>query len=930
MPEQNTEDTIRGDAKLQALPKTTQEDIGWSGIETHMREYDEGEMKVLNDDIDALLIFAGLFSAVLTAFVVPSYLLLQPDNSQLTVQLLSRISAQLARFEILPPFINSTASDISASPEFQVSTSARWMNCLWFLSLIFSLSSALFGILAKQWIREYLQWRKVAAAPRENILLRQLRIEAWDGWKVSAGISAIPALLEMAVVLFLAGLVVLVWTLDTVVAVIITTAVSIVILILCTVTILPAVYYRCPYKSPTGWACVVIFDALTVVVLWTKQHFELLAIFIEFLWSVLFLIAYNLPSYALGKIWQWIVQPARPLAAACSSRIRHFLSSRRDSLPPFPRFSNWRERDLSTNDVGSSEILSFDDVGLPETWVSTAKTRVAKDICQVMPLVRALSWVRKSTEDPRLLQHVVASVESIHRDNIDAEDRYYIFTYVLRKLYSAESEPREFQPLGQLEDQLQSKAHKIVGKGQLMFRGGVDSGYGYIDPPVIKSLDYSDRWVLGYLLFSDTMYSLGSASGGSKHTTNFMCLLRHFLQVSLSWNDGSLSGDIFNPTYRARLQKCYNDAIHSQSEVHQNLRSSGAHTMMLEILCSVNEVRMAEGIGLISADVRWGSRPNVDNEIRLALQMFHQNSAFYSDPRYTRHQFVMMADLVMRSLNTNYFFLWDYNLVGTLLQKMSEAVTTSLKNGYNNCGCYHDFPWISSILLNVTMPYSTSLRNLPAQPLWSLIEVLEKGLGADASNNQGGPLLTGENIRTDFVELKKWVEKAHPRPRSADEPLADVGTTASDSQVINSSGPIQSNDIATEDGGIDGGVRIENGRNDVLDSRLYSEAAGPLVQGSPQRAVLSTEAVRVRSSGTRTRALSLDNHCRMPILQTTELQGLINKHAACSSERYSNFLAITRDRGGIPQPFIEPIMGQSESLIPSQQAMTPHRRHHSI
>ncbi|THG93445.1 hypothetical protein EW026_g7795 [Hermanssonia centrifuga] len=129
------------------------QETGRTAVEKYIGESDVSEMKVLNNNIDALLIFAGLFSAVLTVFVVPSYLLLQPDNSQLTVQLLAQISAQLAHFEIIPPFI---ASDTSASPVFQVSTSARWMNCLWFLSLIFSLSSALFSILAKQWIGEYL------------------------------------------------------------------------------------------------------------------------------------------------------------------------------------------------------------------------------------------------------------------------------------------------------------------------------------------------------------------------------------------------------------------------------------------------------------------------------------------------------------------------------------------------------------------------------------------------------------------------------------------------------------------------------------------------------------------------------------------------------------------------------------------------------
>ncbi|THG96000.1 hypothetical protein EW026_g5747 [Hermanssonia centrifuga] len=446
------------------LPNAAQE-TGWSGIEDHMKEYDEGEMKVLNDDIDALLIF--------------------------------------------------------------VSTPARWMNCLWFLSLILSLSSALFDILAKQWIREYLQWRKVAAAPRENVLLRQLRIEAWEGWKVSAGIATIPALPELAVVLFLGGLVVLVWTLDTVVAIVITTAVSVVITVLCTVIVLPAVYRRCPYKSPTGWACVIVFDALALVVSWIRWRFQWLAECIHILRNANWLTTLMTRLNPLAKkVQEWIIQPAGHLATTCLSRIRRFLSDGSGSLPSFPRFPNWRERDLYVDDLGSSEISDFNDVGLPTSTYPSVEINVAKDICEVMPLVRALSWVRKGTEDPRLLKHVAISAESLHTDDVDAEDRYYVFMYVMRKLCSAKSKSRELQPLGEPEDQLRSKTYKTVGDGHNIFRGGIFSGSGYLDLQVY-SLDYSDRWVLGFLLLGDTVYALGNSS--LDRQIMYMALSQHFL-----------------------------------------------------------------------------------------------------------------------------------------------------------------------------------------------------------------------------------------------------------------------------------------------------------------------------------------------------------------------------------------------------------------
>ncbi|THG96094.1 hypothetical protein EW026_g5668 [Hermanssonia centrifuga] len=247
---------------------------GWSSVEDYAWRYDDQAMKVFSDDIDTLLVFAGLFSAVLTAFVVPAFGMLQQDNVQVSADFLARISAKLDSFQITPPFINSTASHDPSPSSFTVSTSARWINILWFLSLLFSLASALFGILAKQWIREYLQWNQTTASPRDNVLLRQLRSEAWVKWKVPAGIAAIPALLEVAVVLFLVGLIVFVWMLDFVVALVISVAAGTILIIVFIVTTLPAFFQHCPYKSPTGWACAFVYDMAVRFIHRMRYRFE--------------------------------------------------------------------------------------------------------------------------------------------------------------------------------------------------------------------------------------------------------------------------------------------------------------------------------------------------------------------------------------------------------------------------------------------------------------------------------------------------------------------------------------------------------------------------------------------------------------------------------------------------------------------------------
>ncbi len=89
------------------------------------------------------------------AFVIVSYQMLQTDTSQTSVQLLSRITSQLDH--TVPPLheLHHTALTPPSDPRFyshqiHASTAIRWINIPWFLSLAFSLASALFGILAKQ------------------------------------------------------------------------------------------------------------------------------------------------------------------------------------------------------------------------------------------------------------------------------------------------------------------------------------------------------------------------------------------------------------------------------------------------------------------------------------------------------------------------------------------------------------------------------------------------------------------------------------------------------------------------------------------------------------------------------------------------------------------------------------------------------------
>ncbi|KAJ2926539.1 hypothetical protein H1R20_g10548, partial [Candolleomyces eurysporus] len=102
----------------------------------------------MRNHIDKLLVFASLFSAVVTAFIIESYKLLRVDHEELTVDLLLRIHYQLdsltgqnASQVALPPLnLNQTLA-------FEPPSYAVAVNGLWFLSLTLSLGTGFIGIL---------------------------------------------------------------------------------------------------------------------------------------------------------------------------------------------------------------------------------------------------------------------------------------------------------------------------------------------------------------------------------------------------------------------------------------------------------------------------------------------------------------------------------------------------------------------------------------------------------------------------------------------------------------------------------------------------------------------------------------------------------------------------------------------------------------
>ncbi|PPQ97606.1 hypothetical protein CVT26_002405 [Gymnopilus dilepis] len=172
----------------------------WEKLLAPRLEKDNAQCDAWRDEVQNLLIFAGLFSGVLTAFVILSYQGLQPDPNQTVVNLLGRITNQLEKAS------NSSSPliDIASSGGSPAASAIR-INIFWFISLVLSLTTALISIISLQWLREHQRYPSVVSS-KEKFAILNMRTDGLEAWYVPEIFSALPLLLQIALALFFVGL----------------------------------------------------------------------------------------------------------------------------------------------------------------------------------------------------------------------------------------------------------------------------------------------------------------------------------------------------------------------------------------------------------------------------------------------------------------------------------------------------------------------------------------------------------------------------------------------------------------------------------------------------------------------------------------------------------------------------------------------------
>ncbi|KAG8986847.1 hypothetical protein FRB95_003182 [Tulasnella sp. JGI-2019a] len=211
----------------------------WLKYDTLADSKDKVMIDRLNQNLDILLIFAGLFSAINTAFIVLTLANLSAPPSYRTDALLTLIVTQVG---------NLTLTQDDLYPSFSPSNAAIRQNCTFFASLCTSILAAAGAVLAKQWLQSYERTGQTGS-PQDQALLRTQKWMGAESWGLRPVVETLPTLLLISLALFFVALCDLLWSTSQPVAIVIVAFTATGAVFYGFTIIAAAINIFCPYQT---------------------------------------------------------------------------------------------------------------------------------------------------------------------------------------------------------------------------------------------------------------------------------------------------------------------------------------------------------------------------------------------------------------------------------------------------------------------------------------------------------------------------------------------------------------------------------------------------------------------------------------------------------------------------------------------------------
>ncbi|KAH9033187.1 hypothetical protein EDB83DRAFT_2229415, partial [Lactarius deliciosus] len=214
---------------------------------THASKFDDEDVENWKGGADDILIFTGLFSATVASLIALSYPNLQQGPNATTEYLLAQISQQLSSATTNG---TSPAASLPTQSPFSPSVTMVFINSVWFLSLVLSLTCALIATLLQQWARRYRQIIQRNHPPHVRAQIREYFSQGARKFRIFLLVETLPLLLLVSVFLFFSGLVAFAFLANRTVAYVAAATVGFCAFSYIALTLMPLKYHDCPYHTP--------------------------------------------------------------------------------------------------------------------------------------------------------------------------------------------------------------------------------------------------------------------------------------------------------------------------------------------------------------------------------------------------------------------------------------------------------------------------------------------------------------------------------------------------------------------------------------------------------------------------------------------------------------------------------------------------------
>ena len=161
----------------------------------------------------------------------------------------------------------SIPSPVTKPPPFSRPRYAVWVNSLWFLSLVMSLSCALWATSLHQWARRYIRVTQPArCSPEKRARIRAFHANGVEKMHISWAVEGLPTLLHLSLFLFFGGLVIFLNNVDQEVFLCVVSWIGLFSVVYGLITMLPLIRQDSPYYSPLSILAWVSYASIQYVI----------------------------------------------------------------------------------------------------------------------------------------------------------------------------------------------------------------------------------------------------------------------------------------------------------------------------------------------------------------------------------------------------------------------------------------------------------------------------------------------------------------------------------------------------------------------------------------------------------------------------------------------------------------------------------------